>query len=185
MSKLAGSFVQAMDVALAICRSVDGDVSIEVTTNDLSEMIDQGTEIANLASNAVVKLPITPAGLQACAALSKRCIKTNLTLCFSLRQALLAAKNGATYVSPFIGRIDDVGECGLSLVQDIVECYSRYGYSTQVLAASIRNIQHLEGAAKIGAYAATISHKLLTTLVDHPLTTAGLKKFEEDWFKAS
>ncbi|MHB1133214.1 MAG: fructose-6-phosphate aldolase [Chloroflexota bacterium] len=164
-----------------ICSLIDGPISAEVTALDTEGMVNQGRDLAKWHSNVVIKLPITPAGLGATKVLSTAGISTNLTLCFSVNQALLAAAAGATYVSPFIGRLDDVGQEGMPLVAEIVSIYKNYGLPTQVIAASIRHPMHVVAAAKAGAQIATIPYKVLTQMVEHPLTKTGLQRFMEDW----
>jgi transaldolase len=170
------------DVVADICAAIDGPVSAEVTAIDADGMVAQGYELSAIAKNVVVKLPSTLEGIQACRILSKQGIATNVTLCFSPTQALLAAKAGATYISPFIGRLDDIGQDGMQLIQDILQIYDNYPeLETQVLAASIRHIGHVREAALCGAHVATVSGKLLRDLINHPLTDIGLKKFMDDW----
>lgn len=168
-----------------ICKIVDGPVSAEVTTTDPKEMIKQGRDIAKWASNVMVKLPLTPAGLEACKALTSDGIKTNVTLCFSVNQAILAAKAGATFVSPFVGRLDDINEDGIQLIETIVEVFHIHGLETEVLAASLRHPMHVMQAALAGADIGTMPYSVFKMLVNHPLTDAGQKKFMEDWEKAS
>ncbi|MBI2861475.1 MAG: fructose-6-phosphate aldolase [Chloroflexi bacterium] len=169
------------ETILEICSLIDGPISAEVTGLTASEMVREAEEYAKWAPNVMVKLPITAAGLQATKALSQRGIKTNLTLCFSANQALLAALAGATFVSPFVGRLDDVGHDGMQVVRDAVTIFERYRFSTHVLAASIRHPLHVLEAAKAGAYAATVPYKVLMQLIEHPLTTVGLERFLADW----
>jgi transaldolase len=167
-----------------ICRIVPGDVSLEVVAADFEGMIKEGQELAQIAPNVVVKCPLTADGLKAVKHLSGKGIRCNQTLCFSAPQALLSAKAGATYISPFLGRLDDIGAVGMDLVRDICEIYRNYGYKTQVLAASIRNPLHVIDAAKAGAHVATMPFSVLQQLIKHPLTDIGLKKFNEDWEKS-
>jgi transaldolase len=167
-----------------ICRIVPGDVSLEVVAGDFEGMIKEGQELAQIAPNVVVKCPLTADGLKAVKHLSGKGIRCNQTLCFSAPQALLSAKAGATYISPFLGRLDDIGAVGMDLVRDICEIYRNYGYKTQVLAASIRNPLHVIDAAKAGAHVATMPFSVLQQLIKHPLTDIGLKKFTEDWEKS-
>jgi transaldolase len=169
----------------AICELVKGDVSAEVTTMDTEGMLREGREYAAIASNVVVKCPLTTAGLKATRQLTSEGIKVNATLCFSAAQAILAAKAGAAYVSPFIGRLDDIGQNGLDLISDIVEIYSNYDWKTEVLAASIRHPIHVIGAARLGADVATMPYKVMAQLVSHPLTDKGLQQFLADWLKAA
>ncbi|MDA8218050.1 MAG: fructose-6-phosphate aldolase [Dehalococcoidales bacterium] len=164
-----------------ICSLVNGPISAEVTAPDTETMISQARDLAKWADNVVIKVPITTAGLAAAKVMSKEGIKTNLTLCFSVNQALLAATVGATYVSPFLGRLDDIGHDGMALVADIVQIYRNYGLPSQVIAASIRHPLHVVNAAKAGAHIATIPYKVLMQMVEHPLTKNGLQRFEADW----
>jgi len=167
-----------------ICAIVPGDVSLEVVAADYEGMIKEGQELAQVAPNVVVKVPLTAEGLKAVKYLSGKGIRMNQTLCFSAPQALLSAKAGATYISPFLGRLDDIGAIGMDLVRDICEIYRNYGFKTQVLAASIRNPIHVIDAAKAGAHVATMPFSVLQQLIRHPLTDIGLKKFTEDWEKS-
>jgi transaldolase len=167
-----------------ICSLVPGDVSAEVTALDTEGMLREGRELAKIAPNVVVKCPLTLDGLKATRTFTAEGIKTNVTLCFSAAQALLAAKAGATYISPFIGRLDDIGQNGMDLISDIVTIYDNYGFETQVLAASIRHPMHIVDAAIIGAHVATIPFKVIKQLVHHPLTDKGLEAFLADWRKS-
>lgn len=164
-----------------ICQLVQGDVSVEVTSLDAEGMLKEGREFAQIAPNVVVKCPLTLEGLKATRTFTEEGIKTNVTLCFSAAQAILAAKAGATYVSPFIGRLDDIAENGMQLIENIVTIYGNYGYATQVLAASIRHPMHIVDAALAGADVATIPLKVIQQLVKHPLTDKGLEAFMTDW----
>ncbi|MDY6065327.1 MAG: fructose-6-phosphate aldolase [Finegoldia sp.] len=168
-------------VVKEICELVDGPVSAEVTSYDYEEMVKEAREIAKWADNIVVKVPMTEDGLKAINTLSKEGIKTNCTLIFSVAQALMAAKAGATYVSPFIGRVDDMGEDGIRLVGDIKEVFENYGYDTEIIAASIRTNKHLEKSALVGADIATIPGSIFEKLWTHPLTSQGIEKFKKDW----
>jgi len=167
-----------------ICSIVPGDVSLEVVATDFEGMVKEGEELAQIAANAVVKCPLTKDGLKAVKYLSGKGIKCNQTLCFSAPQALLSAKAGATYISPFLGRLDDIGAVGMDLIRDVCTIYKNYGFTTQVLAASIRNPLHVIDAAKAGAHVATMPFNVLEMLIKHPLTEIGLKKFLDDWAKA-
>lgn len=167
-----------------ICSIVPGDVSLEVVAMDFDGMVKEGQELHQIAPNVVVKCPLTKDGLKAVKYLSGRGIRVNQTLCFSATQALLSAKAGAAYISPFLGRLDDISHIGMDLVRDICEIYRNYGFKTQVLAASIRNPLHVVDAAKAGAHVSTIPFSVLEQLTRHPLTDIGLKKFLEDWQKA-
>jgi transaldolase len=171
------------DTILEICSIVDGPVSVEVTALDCGGMIKQAHEYAQWHKNVVVKLPTTKDGVKACKSLTGEGIKTNLTLCFSPTQALLVAKAGATYVSPFVGRLDDISEDGMALIEQIVQIYNNYDYQTQVLAASIRHPIHVVQSALAGAHVATIPFKVLDQMFKHPLTDKGLDAFLADWKK--
>jgi transaldolase len=167
-----------------IAEIVDGPISGEVNTEnseDAEKMIKEGREIATIHPNMVVKIPMTEAGLKAVKVLSKEGIKTNVTLIFSVGQALLAANAGATYVSPFLGRLDDIGAEGMALVSDIAEIFDIYGTETEIIAASIRGPLHVIDAAKAGADIATIPFKVIKQMVSHPLTEQGIEKFKKDW----
>jgi transaldolase len=167
-----------------ICAIVPGDVSLEVVATDFEGMVKEGEELAQVATNAVVKCPLTKDGLKATKYLSGKGIRVNVTLCFTAPQALLAAKAGATYISPFLGRLDDIGAVGMDLIRDITQIYRNYGFKTQVLAASIRSPLHVIDAAKAGAHVGTMPFKVLEMLLKHPLTDAGIKTFLEDWAKS-
>ncbi len=162
---------------------VSGPISVETTSEDSAEMVRQGREYVTWAPNVVVKVPCTPAGLQAASAMRTEGIKINVTLTFSLNQALLAAKVGAYFVSPFVGRLDDIGQDGMALVREIVDVYRTYGFSTQVLAASLRHPLHVVEAARVGAHIATMPFKVLEQLFQHPLTDIGQERFLADWRK--
>ena len=166
-----------------ICEIVDGDVSAEVTSLDAEGMLKEGREFAQIATNIVIKCPLTLEGLKATRAFRDEGTKVNVTLCFSAAQALLAAKAGATYISPFIGRLDDIGQDGMQLIRDIVQIYDNYGFATEVLAASIRHPMHIVDCALAGADVATIPFKVIQQLVKHPLTDKGLDAFLSDWKK--
>ena len=168
-----------------ICSLVPGPVSVEVLVEGVEPMIQQARQIAKWAPNVVVKIPSTEEGLEATKTISKEGIKVNMTLCFSVNQALLAALAGAAYISPFVGRLDDIGENGMKLVEDIVYVYENYGFNTEVIAASIRHPQHCVEAAKIGAHIATIPYAVLLQMTQHPLTTIGISRFLADWQKCA
>ena len=168
----------------AICEIVQGDVSAEVTSLDTEGMLREGREYARIAPNVVVKCPLTRDGLRATRQLTDEGTRVNVTLCFSAAQAILAAKAGAAYISPFIGRLDDIGQNGLELLADIVEIYSNYDWKTQVLAASIRHPIHVVEAARMGADVATIPFKIIDQLLKHPLTDKGLDQFLADCKKS-
>lgn len=167
-----------------ICSMVKGDVSAEVTALDTEGMLREGRELAKIAPNVVVKCPLTLDGLKATRIFTGEGTKVNVTLCFSAAQAILAAKAGAAYISPFIGRLDDIATNGIQLIQDIVQIYGNYGFKTEVLAASIRHPMHIVDCALVGADVATIPFKVIQQLVKHPLTDKGLESFLGDW-KAS
>jgi transaldolase len=167
-----------------ICSIVPGDVSLEVVATDFEGMVKEGQELAQVAANVVVKCPLTKDGLKAVKHLSGHGIRVNQTLCFSATQALLSAKAGAFYISPFLGRLDDISAVGMDLIRDICQVYGNYGFKTQVLAASIRNPLHVVDAAKAGAHVATMPFSVLEMLMKHPLTDIGLKKFLDDWNKS-
>jgi len=164
-----------------ICKEIDGPVSVEVLATESSAMLAEARELVKLAPNVVVKVPVTLEGLKTIAVLHERGVETNATLVFSPNQALLAAKAGASFVSPFVGRLDDIGQDGMQVVQDIMTIFRNYDLSTQVLAASIRHTNHFFQAGLLGADAATIPLAVLLDLVKHPLTDIGLAKFQADW----
>ena len=182
-SLVAKSGKKFRDVLLEICDIVKGPVSAEVVSTKHDDMMKEAREYAALRPNIVVKIPLIPEGLKAVRACADSGIKVNVTLCFTATQALLAAKAGATFISPFVGRLDDVSTDGMQTVKDIVQIYKNYGYKTQVLAASIRNPLHVIDAAKAGAHVATMPYNVLEMLMKHPLTDIGLKKFLDDWNK--
>lgn len=169
------------DIIKEISDEVKGDVSAEVTATKYEKILEQARYLAHINKNIVIKIPIIEDGLKAVKTLSRENIKTNVTLIFSISQAILAAKAGATYVSPFIGRLDDIGEDGVLLVKDIVEIFKKYNYKTEVIAASIRHIKHFEEVAKINCDVATIPYKVVKEMVNHPLTDSGLERFLEDF----
>ncbi|MBJ57674.1 MAG: fructose-6-phosphate aldolase [Rickettsiales bacterium] len=168
-----------------ISKIVTGPISAEVTTKNFEDMVSQGLELAKIAHNIVVKVPLTEQGLRACKELSNRNIKVNVTLCFSSSQALLAAKMGASYISPFIGRLDDISHDGLDLIRDIVKIYQNFKdyIKTQVLVASIRSPLQISKTALMGAHVATIPPKIIKQMINHPLTDIGLESFMKDWGK--
>jgi len=180
-SLIAKSGRSFIEVVQEIAEFVSGPISAEVTAMEAPRMIEEGLYLAGLAPNIAVKVPLTFEGLKACAALSGRDIMVNVTLCFSANQALLAAKAGATFISPFIGRLDDIGEDGMALIEDIRIIYDNYGFDTEILAASIRNAEHVKHAALAGADVATVPPQVLHELVKHPLTDKGLDAFLKDW----
>lgn len=164
-----------------IATEVDGPVNGEVIATDHAGMMEEALKLVEIAPNIVVKVPLLPDGLATVAELTRRGIKTNMTLCFSATQAILAAEAGATYISPFLGRVDDIGNDGINLLAEIVEIYRTQGYTTNVLAASLRSTQHIVDCAKVGADVATMPFKVFQGLVGHPLTDIGLKRFLDDW----
>ena len=168
----------------AICEIVQGPVSAEVTSQDKDGMVREGLEYSKIAPNVVIKCPSTREGLKATRHLSDQGIKVNVTLCFSAAQAILAAKAGASFISPFLGRLDDIGENGLVLLQDIVEIYNNYSWKTEVLAASLRHPIHVIEAARLGADIATMPFKVIDQLFNHPLTDKGQAQFLADWAKS-
>jgi transaldolase len=171
------------DALVEICDVVRGPVSAEVVSIKVDDMMKEARELAALRPNIVVKIPLLPDGLKAVKLCAEEGIRTNVTLCFSATQALLAAKAGAGYISPFVGRLDDVSADGMTVVADIIEIYENYGFDTQVLVASVRHPIHVLEAAKLGAHVATCPLSVLLQLTKHPLTDAGLAKFLSDWEK--
>ena len=171
------------EVVAEICELVDGPVSAEVTALESDKMISEGKSLSTIADNVCVKLPLTMDGLVACKALTGEGIKTNVTLCFSANQALLAAKAGATFISPFIGRLDDINIDGMDLIREIRIIYDNYDFRTEILAASIRSANHVKESAIAGADVATVPPDVLKGLANHPLTDKGLKAFLDDWAK--
>jgi transaldolase len=172
-----------MDVLAEIVKIVDGPISAEVTSTEFEGMMGQARELAKFHENIVVKIPIISEGLKAIKACSDEGIRVNVTLCFSANQALLAAKAGAAYISPFLGRLDDIGHTGMDLIREIRTVYDNYGYPTQILAASIRSPLHVTEAALIGADVATVPFKVLKAIIKHPLTESGQARFLADWEK--
>jgi len=180
VSKVPGKFE---DIILSICEAVNGPVSAEVVSLDAEGMIKEGRKLAKIHKNIVIKIPITTEGLKAIKQLESEGIRVNVTLIFSSTQALLAAKAGASFVSPFVGRIDDISQTGMQLVHDIVAIYNNYDFKTEVIVASIRNPMHVVESALIGAHIATIPFKVIEQLAKHPLTDIGIEKFLADWEK--
>ena len=180
MSKEGGN---PKDVMAEITKIIKGDVSLEVLSTEYSGMLDEGRNLRNYGDNVVVKVPMTPDGLKACKALTAEGIPVNVTLIFSSNQAVLAAKAGAKYVSPFIGRLDDIGQDGMQLIKEIKTIFSNYNFGTQILVASIRHPLHVVDAAKIGADVVTLPPGVLEKMLKHPLTDIGLKNFLADWEK--
>lgn len=171
------------EVVKEICSIVDGPISAEVISMDAPGMVKEARELAKMHENVVIKIPMCAEGLKATKELAKRGIKTNVTLVFSANQALLAAKAGATYVSPFIGRLDDAGHVGMDVVRDIVQIYMNYAFQTEVIVASVRNPVHVIDAAKAGAHIATVPFDVLEKMVKHPMTDIGIERFLKDWEK--
>ncbi|MBW4055711.1 MAG: fructose-6-phosphate aldolase [Proteobacteria bacterium] len=180
-SLIAKSGRKFKDVIKEIVSIVDGPISAEVISLDAPGMIKEGKELAKIHKNIVVKLPMTPEGLKACKALSDKGIKTNVTLIFTSMQALLAAKAGATYVSPFVGRLDDISQDGMGIIDEIRTIFDNYGYMAEIIVASVRNPIHVLNSALIGADIATIPYSVMIQLAKHPLTDAGIEKFLKDW----
>jgi transaldolase len=181
MAKESGDYRKQMK---QICQIVQGPVSAEVLAKDYDGMIREGRDLATIDEHIVVKVPLTRDGIRACGTLSKDGLKVNVTLCFSPAQALLAAKAGAAYISPFVGRLDDVATDGMQLISDIVEIYRNYPFSTEVLVASVRHPIHIIQAAKMGADVCTCPAKVIDACFNHPLTNIGLENFLKDWEKA-
>ena len=181
LAKEPGDFRQNLK---RICDIVQGPVSGEVTATDFAGMLQQGHDIAKIDAHMVVKVPLTRDGIRACKALSGEGIRVNVTLCFSAAQALLAAKAGATYISPFVGRLDDIATNGMELIREIVAIYSNYEFTTEILVASCRHPIHIVEAAKMGADIATCPPAVIEQMFNHPLTNIGLEKFLKDWEKA-
>ncbi|MEJ8544201.1 fructose-6-phosphate aldolase [Brevibacillus borstelensis] len=180
VAKEGRDFIETLKEIIDI---VDGPISAEVISTDAKGMIEEGEKLASLSKNIVVKVPMTAEGLKAVKYFAKRKIRTNVTLVFSANQALLAARAGATYVSPFLGRLDDIGHDGMQLIEDIAEIFSVHGIETEIIAASVRHPVHVTEAARRGAHFATIPHKVFQQLISHPLTDSGLEKFLTDWAK--
>ncbi|RNC69196.1 MAG: fructose-6-phosphate aldolase [Desulfuromonadales bacterium] len=182
-SLIAKSGRKFEDVIKEITGIVDGPISAEVVSLDHDGMIREAEELAKIHKNIVIKLPMTPEGLKACTTLTKEGIKTNVTLVFTAMQALLAAKAGATYVSPFVGRLDDISQDGMGIIDDIKTIFDNYGYTAEIIVASVRNPIHVLNAALIGADIATIPYSVMLQLAKHPLTDAGIERFLKDWEK--
>ena len=180
-SLIAKSGRKFKDVIKEIVSIVDGPISAEVISLDAPGMIKEGKELAKIHKNIVVKLPMTPEGLKACKTLTDKGIKTNVTLIFTSMQALLAAKAGATYVSPFVGRLDDISQDGMGIIEEIRTIFDNYGYMAEIIVASVRNPIHVLNSALIGADVATIPYSVMIQLAKHPLTDAGIEKFLKDW----
>lgn len=183
-SLVAASGKNFLKLIEEVCHVVKGPVSAEVAATDYATMLKEGQKLAKIAKNVCVKVPLTPDGLKVCKALSDNGTQVNVTLCFSAAQAILAAKAGAAFISPFVGRLDDIGQDGMLLIKDIVEIYKAYpALKTEVLVASVRHPVHLVAAAKMGAHVATIPPKVIRQLYSHPLTDKGLAAFVADWQK--
>ena len=173
-----------LDVVAEICDVVSGPVSAEVAATDYETMLAEGKHLSKIAPNVAVKVPLTPAGLKVCRMLANEGTMVNVTLCFSAAQAILAAKAGATFISPFVGRLDDIGQNGMGLIQEIVEIYNAYpAFTTEVLVASVRNPIHVVESARMGAHVATMPPNVIRQLAHHPLTDKGLSQFVADWAK--
>ncbi len=184
-SLMAKESLPFREILKEICKVVKGPVSAEVVATDAKGMLKEADELAAIADNITIKIPTTLEGLKAIKVLSEKGIMTNATLCFSPMQALLVAKAGATFVSPFVGRLDDISHYGMDLIRQIVTIYQNYSYRTEVLVASVRNPLHVVDAALVGAHVATIPFGVIKQLIKHPLTDSGLKKFLEDWQKVN
>jgi transaldolase len=182
-SLIAKSGRDLMETIAEICDLVDGPVSAEVTATDAETMLKEGKKLAGIADNVAVKVPLTEAGLSVCKALSDQGTMVNVTLCFSAAQALLAAKAGASFISPFVGRLDDIGNNGMGLIEEIVTIYANYDMRTEVLVASVRGVQHVVDAALMGADVATVPPQVISAMFKHPLTDKGLDAFLSDWEK--
>ena len=182
-SLAAKSGKKFLDLVREICAIVPGPVSAEVTALDYATMMKEAAVLRKIATNVTIKVPLTPDGLKACKSLSSDGVMVNVTLCFSPAQALLAAKAGASFISPFVGRLDDIGSDGMALIDDICTIYRNYDFKTEVLVASIRHPMHIVEAAKIGAHVSTMPPSTLRQLFNHPLTDKGLKAFMDDWAK--
>ena len=182
-SLIAQSGRNIIDTIAEICELVPGPVSAEVTATDFETMLSEGKKLAGIAPNVAVKVPLTEAGLRTCRVLSDAGTKVNVTLCFSAGQALLAAKAGAAFISPFVGRLDDIGQDGMGLIEEICSIYTNFDFDTEVLVASVRSTQHVVDAALMGADVATLPPKILSALYKHPLTDKGLSAFLADWEK--
>ncbi len=180
LSREKGSF---RDILKEICSIVPGPVSAEVVALDADGMFNEGKELVKIADNIIIKVPCTMEGIKAIGRFGAEGIQTNATLCFSANQGLLVAKAGATYVSPFVGRLDDVGQPGMDLVADLVDIYTNYSFATQIIVASIRSVQHVYESALLGADVATIPFKVISQLIRHPLTDSGIESFLADWEK--
>jgi transaldolase len=177
--------MEANAILKTICQLVKGPVSAEVITLETAKMVEEGKKLAKIDTNIVIKVPITKDGLRAVKQFTSMGIKTNVTLIFSPNQAMLAAKAGATYVSPFVGRLDDISHIGMQLVEDIAVIYENYGFDTEIIVASIRNPLHVVEAARMGAHVSTIPFNVIEQLLKHPLTDIGIERFAADWKKVA
>ena len=182
-SLIAQSGRNMVEAIKEICDIVEGPVSAEVTATDFKGMMAEAAKLRAIADNVTIKVPLTEAGIQACKALSSEGVSVNVTLCFSSAQALLAAKAGAAFISPFVGRLDDIGQDGMGLIEEICEIYANYDFTTEVLVASVRHPMHVVDAARMGAHVATVPPKVLYQMFKHPLTVKGLPAFLDDWKK--
>ena len=180
-SLIAKSGRNIIDAITEICTLVDGPVSAEVTATDFETMLAEGRKLAAISENVAVKVPLTEAGLRTCRTLSDAGTRVNVTLCFTAGQALLAAKAGASFISPFVGRLDDIGQDGMGLIEEICTIYANFGFATEVLVASVRSTQNVVDAALLGADVVTLPPKILSALYQHPLTDKGLDAFLADW----
>lgn len=180
ISKEEGDYREALK---EICTIVGGPVSAEVVAEEAGEMVRQARDLAKIDDHIVIKIPLIAEGLKAVRMLTAEDIRTNVTLCFSANQGILAAKAGATYVSPFIGRLDDVGQSGMDLIADLIEVFENYAFTTQILVASVRHAMHVVESARLGADVVTIPYKVLMQMIKHPLTDVGIEKFNQDWEK--
>lgn len=184
-SLASSSSMNYRELLQEICAIVDDNVSAEVIAENYEEMMQEAEILSKISPKIVIKVPLTEAGLSACKALTKERIRVNVTLCFSLAHAIMAAKANATFISPFVGRIDDIGYSGLDLIDDIKQCFDNYDFATKILSASIRHTMHFKEIAQIGSDVITLPPKLMAQLISHPLTDKGLEKFAADWKNAN
>lgn len=184
-SLAASSKMNYKELLREICNIVDDNVSAEVIAENYDEMMEEAEVLHKISPKIVIKVPLTEAGLHACKTLTSQGIRVNVTLCFSVAQAIMAAKVNATYISPFVGRVDDIGYNGLDLIEDIKQCFDNYDFQTKILAASVRHTLHFKEIAQIGANVITIPPKLMSQLISHPMTDKGLEKFAADWRNAN
>ena len=183
-SLIAKSGRDFLEVIAEICAIIDGPVSAEATASDAPTMLKEGEKLASIAKNVAVKVPLTEAGLLVCKQLSDKGVMVNVTLCFSASQALLAAKAGARFISPFVGRLDDIATDGMGLIEEITAIYANYDFPTEILVASVRGVQHVVDAALLGADVATVPPQVITAMFKHPLTDKGIEAFTADWKKS-